>query len=108
MFWSIVLGCTTTDASADCPTLAQPERDFCYADRIAALGAGEVDAVRENARAIEDGLVREAAVLAWLGDYADTVPLKDAEALCANADGQDSWMCQRRIHAAHLRRSKSP
>ena len=102
------MACTSSTTTQDCAALELPDRDYCWSDRIESFGPGEIDAVREASAAISDPLVREASVLAWLGVHADSVPLKAAEALCAEAGGQDSWICQRRIHAAHLRRSKAP
>ncbi len=101
---SALLACTP--GGGECSTLEQPDRDYCYSDRIESMGPEELDAVREVVLAIEDPLVREASVLAWLGVHADSVPLEEAESLCAVSGGEDSWLCKRRLHAAHLRREE--
>jgi hypothetical protein len=80
------------------------EHDRCVADELTALTPDQLDLVRAKTSAIQDPIVRGAALDTWLKAHAKALPTQDAQGLCQLLEGPAAAACNKRVHAAHLNR----
>ena len=89
-------------APVDCDAQTGLVRDGCLGGRIGELA--EPAAVVTAAKAINDPLVRDAAVLHWVEDHRRGLAPADGQALCGLLSERERNTCQRRLSAPHLAR----
>ncbi|MSP55543.1 MAG: hypothetical protein EXR69_08070 [Myxococcales bacterium] len=86
----------------DCDRLEGLERDGCQYTEIQA--AGDAAGVIALAPAVQDALVRDAAVMQWVVDHRKDLPLAQGRALCGLLSERERSACSRRLAAPHLSR----
>ena len=93
------------DAERECSTLPpSQERDVCWHDTLRSLPAEQAARALEIAPQIEDPIYRGAAVYAWISAHAAAVDREQGLALCAQIEGTERGLCERRLQSAHLLR----
>ncbi len=80
------------------------DRDTCRHDELLALPAAEIAQVQDLATRIEDPVIHDAALHAWIVAHAGEVEPKEAKAVCQSLGDSARHRCLRRITAAHLTR----
>lgn len=93
-----VLAC---HGAPDCSALAGLDRDVCFDSRVRA--AAGPDAAIAAARLIEDPLVRDAAVVAWVRAHRAELRPSDGR-VCNVLTSAEQAACARRLSAPHLSR----
>jgi hypothetical protein len=86
---------------------AGPERDRCLHTRILAAAGpedGTAAGVVRLAGLIQDPLIRDASVLAWVRDHRGAVTREDGARLCGLLGQLEKSTCEHRLSAAHLSR----
>lgn len=83
---------------------AGPERDRCVHDRLLGRPGAEVDLVVADAGAIQDPVMRQAAVYQWVMDHGRELGQGRAMALCNTLEEPGRGTCLRRLSSAHLQR----
>ena len=81
LLW-VLVGCAPQTSEVPCEALAGLERDTCLADQILALPGNDVAAVQALGTQIQDGMVRQAAVLRWTRDNAGQIPREAGREMC--------------------------
>lgn len=80
-----------------------PAQDTCAADKLLAMPAEAIGEVAVLAGGIQDGMVRQAAVLRWVRDNAGQIRRVEGKALCVEMlAGRSRGKCERYIDAIHL------
>lgn len=106
LLWATLLGCgqgSGGEEAATCESLAGLERDTCLADRLRALPGPELAQVQAIALQIQDGMVRQAAILRWTKDNAGQIPREAGREMChALLQDLSRGKCERYIDAVHL------
>jgi len=98
---TLLAGLLACRGTTDCSTLAGLDRDACLDSRVrAATGPDDVMAV---ARLIEDPLVRDAAVVAWVRAHRAELRPSDGR-VCSVLTTAVQAACARRLSAPHLSR----
>lgn len=87
-----------------CSALDGLARDQCFHDELVLVPADDPDTVIAKAGQIEDQMVRNAAVSAWIKDHVNSVPMDKGRALCGLLQGRDQGYCERRLSSPHLKR----
>ena len=106
MIWMLFLACSTTKSNpSDCSALTeQRQKDECYHNALLKISSTELPKLIEQAKKIEDPLIRGAAVSAWVRDHNDEITQKQGMDLCELLDGRDRFYCMRRLSSPHLKR----
>lgn len=97
----MLLGALACHGPPDCSTLAGLDRDACLDARVRA--APGPDAAIAEARQIEDPLVRDAAVVAWVRAHRAELRPSDGR-VCNVLTSAEQAACVRRLSAPHLSR----
>ena len=84
------------------------ERDQCFHKEIEALPGAQLDVVLQKAALIQDPMVKQAAVYAWVEDHNNEIPRDRGQALCQMLDGRHQSHCMRLLSSPHLYEDRSP
>jgi hypothetical protein len=95
-----LLGC----GEAPCSEREGLAKDQCLHDELVLLPADQPGAVVAKAGQIQDQMVRNAAVSAWIKDHVNSVPMDKGRELCGLLQGRDQGYCERRLSSPHLKR----
>lgn len=87
-----------------CADLEGLDRDQCFHDELVVVPAEQPDSVIAKAAQIQDQMVRNAAVSAWIKDHVNSVPMDKGRELCGLLQGRDQGYCERRLSSPHLKR----
>lgn len=103
--WLLSLALLSCGGDRTCAEIVDSfDRDRCFSEAIDQLPPEQVDAVLQDARSIEDPMIRGAAVSNWVAAHVNEVSRDKGEALCQLLDGRDQSYCQRRLTSPHLQR----
>ncbi len=100
----LLAGCVGDPEPLSCAEQTGMERDQCYHDEILKLPGAQIDGVSQRAVLIEDQMVRQAAISAWVPDHNNEIPRDKGEALCRMLDGGDLSKCLRQLSSPHLQK----
>jgi len=84
------------------------EQDQCFHKEIEALSGASIEDVITKAQLIQDPIVRQAAVYAWVEDHINEIPRDRGQALCQMLDGRHQSHCMRLLSSPHLYEERSP
>jgi hypothetical protein len=110
MLLALLIGCDGSDpAPKTCDEMpVSLERDQCYHKEIEALPGAGIEDVLTKAVLIQDSIVRQAAVYAWVEDHNNEIPRDRGQALCQMLDGRHQSHCLRLLSSPHLYEERSP
>jgi hypothetical protein len=106
---SVLSGCDGEPAVQTCDEMAAGlSRDSCYHDELRAIPGSGIEEVLVKASLIQDQMIRQAAVSAWMKAHLNEIPRDRGQALCQMLDGQDQSYCMRQLSSPHLYEDRSP
>ena len=92
MLFALFAGCDGSEpAPKTCGEMpVSLERDQCYHKEIEALPGASIEDVLTKASLIQDSIVRQAAVYAWVEDHNNEIPRDRGQALCQMLDARSA------------------
>ena len=102
MIWFFLFACGKDDPCASPPDTKT--KDQCLHNEILNIPSSQLQALTTKAKAIQDPMIRGAAVSAWVRDHNNEITQKQGMTLCELLDGRDKFYCVRRLSSPHLKR----
>ena len=76
--------------------------------KSASLPGALIEDVLAKAGLIQDSIVRQAVVYAWVENHNNEIPRDRGQSLCQMLDGRHQPLCLRRLSSPHLYEDRSP